>query len=175
MLFNRWDNFKCHIKMHASRRDKGRVKFHPEAQNYYSRIHLLSNSPEYTQHAQDETVDWSSPLAQASYLANKMSDAPVQHQQSHSHIQALLAISSPCDIITTGPCFWPPPGQDWEFKNSSYQAFPTIVDSQKFIISLQFLRSPGRLHPSCSCPFDRSTASTKTRCSSQRRAYIRRL
>lgn len=40
--FNRWDNFKHHIKMHASRRNQGRVEFHPDAVAYYN--HIMQNS-----------------------------------------------------------------------------------------------------------------------------------
>lgn len=36
--FNRFDNFKHHVKMHASRRNQGRVEFHPDAVDFYNRM-----------------------------------------------------------------------------------------------------------------------------------------
>lgn len=36
--FNRWDNYKHHIKMHATERNHGRVEFVPAAVEYYQTL-----------------------------------------------------------------------------------------------------------------------------------------
>ena len=36
--FNRWDNFKHHVRMHSLRRNQGRVEFHPDAVAYFEQM-----------------------------------------------------------------------------------------------------------------------------------------